>query len=254
MFFRRSTPKTPPAASGDPAVRTMTVGGRELPVLVRRNDRARRIGLRIDAHRDAIAVTVPTRASEADALAFLARHAEWAATQLDALPDRIPFAPGTVIPFLGEDRAIRHDPPARGGVFLEDAPEPAIVVTGHADHLPRRLTDFLKRRARAEIKPRAADMAGALGPDIATKLGRVTVRDQKTRWGSCTAAGALNFSWRLIYCPSSVLDYVVAHEVAHLRHMDHSRAFWDTVADLVPEAMASRAWLRAHGQRLHRIG
>ncbi len=119
-----------------------------------------------------------------------------------------------------------------------------------AEHLARRLTDHLKAEARAAIKPAAR----ALAARIDRTPGRITIRDQRTRWGSCTAAGGLNFSWRLILCPPEILEYVVAHEVAHLRHMDHSPAFWHTLATLVPNPERSRAWLRAHGERLHRIG
>lgn len=248
MFSRG--PRAP--ASGREEMRLIDLAGRETPVILRRHDRARRISLRIDGRRDAAVLTLPPRAAERDALAFLMQHREWVLDQLDALPPRVDFADGATVPLLGRDRTIRHDPTSRGrgGVYLDGPAEALLVVAGEAAHLPRRVTDFLKREARAAIKPLARQKADQLG----LTMGRVVLRDQRSRWGSCTASGDLNFSWRLIYCPPEILDYVVAHEVAHLRHMDHSPAFWATVAEIAPHPKKSRAWLREHGARLHRIG
>ncbi|MEQ8602846.1 MAG: SprT family zinc-dependent metalloprotease [Marivibrio sp.] len=233
-------------------MRLIDLAGREIPVILRRHDRARRISLRIDGRRDAAVLTLPPRAAEREAVAFLMQHRDWVLAQLDALPPRIAFADGAVVPLLGRERRIRHDPTSRGrgGVFLDGPDERELVVAGESAHLPRRVTDFMKREARAAIKPLARDKAAALG----VRMGRIVLRDQRSRWGSCTASGDLNFSWRLIYCPPEILDYVVAHEVAHLRHMDHSPAFWATVAEIAPSPKQSRAWLREHGARLHRIG
>lgn len=257
MFFRRSLRPAPPAApdprSGE-CERMVDLGGGPVPVILRRHAQARRIGLRVDPRRDALVLTLPPRTAERTGLAFLREHADWALAQLDALPPRVPFADGARTPFRGVEHLIRHDSAARGrgAVRIEAGPDetPTLAVAGAAEHLPRRVADFMKREARAAIRPLVARKAAALG----VRAGRIVLRDQRTRWGSCTAAGDLNFSWRLIYCPPEILDYVVAHEVAHLRHMDHSPAFWATVAEIAPTPQASRAWLRAHGQRLHRIG
>lgn len=257
MFFRRSLRAAPPAAS-DPrsgeSERVIDLAGRAVPLILRRHARARRIGLRIDPRRDALVLTLPPRTAERTGLAFLQEQAGWALAQLDALPPKVPFAAGALTPFRGVEHLIRHDAAARGrgAVRVEAGPDgaPTLAVAGAAEHLPRRVADFMKREARAAIRPLVAEKAAALG----VRAGRIVLRDQSTRWGSCTAAGDLNFSWRLIYCPPEILDYVVAHEVAHLRHMNHSPAFWATVAQIAPAPRDSRAWLRAHGQRLHRIG
>jgi len=260
MLFSRSSaarpglfgakPRAP--ASGREERRLIDLAGRETPVILRRHDRARRISLRIDARRDAAVLTLPPRAAEREAIAFLMQHRDWVLAQLAALPPRVDFADGAVVPLLGRERTIRHDPTSRGrgGVYLAGPEESELVVAGEAAHLPRRVSDFMKREARAAIKPLARAKADALG----VRTGRIILRDQRSRWGSCTASGDLNFSWRLIYCPMAILDYVVAHEVAHLRHMDHSAAFWTTVAEIAPDPKTSRAWLREHGARLHRIG
>jgi hypothetical protein len=263
MFFRRSWDEARRRLSEDPGhserdrgaagmerALAVELEGREVAVLLRRHARARRISLRIDSRRDAAVLTLPPRVREADALAFLRQHGTWVVDQLDALPERIPFADGAAIPFLGRERLIAHDAAARGAARLDAQDDGILRVAGAIEHLPRRVTDFMKREARAAIRPLVTEKAARLG----VEAGRIILRDQRTRWGSCTATGDLNFSWRLIYCPPAILDYVVAHEVAHLRHMDHSPAFWATVEEIAPMPKRSRAWLRQHGHRLHRIG
>jgi hypothetical protein len=148
---------------------------------------------------------------------------------------------------LGQPHVIVHDPAARRGVWRDAG---VIRVSGFAEHLPRRVRDFLKREARAMLTERAHDKAGRLDRPIA----RISLRDTRSRWGSCSSDGGLSFSWRLILAPEEVLDYVVAHEVAHLMHHDHGAKFWALVTDLTPSVDAPRQWLRAHGPELHRYG
>jgi predicted metal-dependent hydrolase len=167
--------------------------------------------------------------------------------RLDELAPRVAFVPGASVPFLGSPHRIVHQPVARRGVWREAA---AIHVSGHAEHLPRRVLDFLKSEARNEISLRAHDKAYILDRAIA----RITLRDTRSRWGSCAADGSLNFSWRLILAPEEVLDYVVAHEVAHLVHHDHGPRFWALVAELTPSVAAPRRWLRAKGAELLQYG
>ncbi len=133
------------------------------------------------------------------------------------------------------------------GVIREDG---EILVSGRAEHLPRRVRDWIKKEAKQAIVPRAETYARRLGRNFA----RITVRDTKSRWGSCAVSGNLSFSWRLIMTPEWVLDYVIAHEVAHLAHMNHGPSFWRTVAGLDVDADRSRAWLNQESARLHRIG
>ncbi|WP_420419230.1 M48 family metallopeptidase [Pacificispira sp.] len=244
-FFRNFASRAPEGPRE--TERTVDLNGRRVDIVLRRHPRARRIKLTVDASQGRPVLTLPPGVPEREALRFLDRNAGWTLKALDRLPDRLDFAPDGIVPYRGEDHRIVHNPDARGLVRAEDG---ALIVTGGAEHLSRRLTDFLKKQARAEIRPLALERAAALG----RKPGRISIRDQRTRWGSCAANGDLSFSWRLILAPPEILDYVVSHEVAHLVHMDHSPAFWRAVASVYPEYRAARDWLGTEGARLHRIG
>ena len=125
-----------------------------------------------------------------------------------------------------------------------------IIVTGQAEHLGRRVEDWLKREARREVEKRAYAKAELLGK----RISHITIRDARSRWGSCSPKGRLSFSWRLIMAPRSVIDYVVAHEIAHLVEKNHGFRFWRLVATLTDEMTAARTWLKRHGEALHRFG
>jgi hypothetical protein len=220
---------------------------RAVPLTVRRHPRARRIILRLTAEGDGAVVTIPERASFEDGIALARNHAGWILGRLAAIPPRVPFVDGTVLPFLGRDHRLRHHARTFPAVRREGG---EIIVAGRAEDLPRRVADWLRRQARIEIGARVEDKAATLG----RAPGRITLRDTRSRWGSCSAAGNLSFSWRLVMAPADVLDYVVAHEVAHLAHRDHGPGFWRTVAALTGDVAAGRAWLRRHGRGLHRYG
>jgi hypothetical protein len=182
----------------------------------------------------------------------------WIRYRLEDLPPRVPFGDGVVIPFRGQDHVIRHVREGRGGVWCEDG---VIYVSGHAEHIGRRVTDWLKAEAKRLLTPMVHMMAAVLG----SKVARVSVRDTRSRWGSCSADGRLSFCWRLVLAPDAVLVYVAAHEVAHLKHLDHSRAFWRTLKDVLAayaggahiitsEPSSARQWLRRSGTALHSYG
>ncbi len=232
-------------------IETLDILGRPVPVTFRRNRRARRLILRIapgcGKGPDGVVVTLPARASVGDGRALVGDKADWIADQLDDLPPHVPLANGSVIPVLGVDHAIRHCPGGRRGVWREDG---EIRVSGRAEHTPRRLADWLKREARREIAGRVRDKAADLGREP----GRISLRDTRSRWGSCAPNGNLSFCWRLFLAPEFVLDYVVAHEVAHLEELHHGPAFWRLVQRLTPAKEEARAWLHRHGAALHRIG
>ncbi len=223
------------------------VGDREVPLAVRVHPRARHIALVIDGAKGGVRLTLPPGVSVKAGLRFANKHADWLESQLADLPPRIPFAPGARIPLLGQPHVIRHIPEGRGGVWRQEG---RVFVSGRPEHLVRRVGDFLKREARETIAPKVHDLAA----EIDRKPGRITVRDMKSRWGSCSSDGRLRFNWRLILAPEPILDYVVAHEVAHLVHMDHSRRFWRIVDALCPEADAARTWLAKNGNDLMRYG
>jgi predicted metal-dependent hydrolase len=151
----------------------------------------------------------------------------------------------------GVDHRIVHRPHARGVVWVEQGEDgPLICVAGERPHVPRRVADFLKREARRDIEAAVARHARAIG--VAPK--RIAVRDTTSRWGSCSSTGRLSFSWRLILAPRFVLDYLAAHEVAHMTHMNHSPKFWALVHRVYPDTDRAEAWLKAHGATLHRFG
>ena len=213
----------------------------------RRSARARRVSLRIDPRGGAVVVTLPLRASRGAGMALLATHADWVADRLAALPEAVPFANGACVPICGEPHMIRHEPKLRGAAWESDG---ELRVTGRQEFLRRRVIDFLRAEARRRLSALAMAKSGMLG----ITPHRITVKDTHSRWGSCAPDGSLAFSWRLVMAPVLVQDYVAAHEVAHLRHMNHGKRFWALVDRLTPHAAEAIPWLRTEGVRLLRIG
>ncbi|SDG44470.1 hypothetical protein SAMN05216241_11320 [Limimonas halophila] len=224
-------------------VHQLDLGDRTVPLLVASHPNAKRIGLRVDRGDGRVRVTIPRGARVADGLRFAKARTAWLRRHLDAIPETVPLVDGTRVPVLGREHVIRHEPDGRFGVRREDG---VLRVSGAADHVPRRVTDHLKREARAAIRPQVQAYAARIGHTP----GRISVRDTRSRWGSCSARGELSFSWRLVLAPEPVLTYLVVHEVAHLRHRDHGPGFWSLVRGLMPEADAQRRWLRENGSRL----
>lgn len=225
----------------------LTLPGGPARVEWRRSRRARRVSLRIDPRGGAVVVTLPPRAGRNAGMALLMDHADWVAERLAALPGVVSFADGALIPLHGIDHRIRHHPGRGVPVRVE---ERDIVVSGDAEFLSRRVADFLRAEARRRLSALVAQKAAQAG----LVARRVTVKDTRSRWGSCAASGNLAFSWRLVMAPRHVQDYVAAHEVAHLRHMNHGSRFWTLVNELTPHTDAAVIWLRTEGPRLLRIG
>jgi len=221
-------------------------------VRLRRHPQARRYTLRIQAATREVVLTMPPRGSVREARAFAERHGGWIAVRLGRLPAAVPFAPGLVIPLRGVDHRIDHRRGARGTVWSELGADGArlLCVPGEAPHVARRVADHLKREAKRDLEAATRRYAAALG--VAVR--RVSVRDQSSRWGSCSTSGVLSYSWRLILAPPFVLDYLAAHEVAHLVEMNHSPRFWRTVLRICPDTRRAKVWLDTHGASLHRYG
>ncbi len=219
------------------------------PVEFRSSPRAKRLSLRVDQARGRVVLTAPPALARRQAMEFLARHQGWLTQRLAKMPSAQPFADGAVIPVLGVPHAIRGAAESlRGAASRSDG---VLRVPGAPAHLRRRVTDYLKAEARREIAARAAAKAASIDRRIAA----ISVRDTRSRWGSCNSAGRLGFSWRLIMAPEFVLDYVVAHEVAHLAEMNHGPRFWRLCAQLTgSDPAAARAWLKRHGPGLHAYG
>lgn len=245
-FFRRPAP--PPPAP--PAERVHHVAGRALPLRVVENARAKRLTLRIDAGGRGLRVTVPPGLRESEVDRFLDRHRGWLELKLARLPDRPQLRAGVKLPLRGRPHLIVHRPGKRGTVTAgEEEGLPALYVHGEARHLPRRLADFLKREAKKEIEPLVARHTATIGK----RARAVRFKDTSSRWGSCTADGTLSFSWRIMMAPPAVIDYLVAHEVAHLREMNHGPDFWALCRDLCPRTDEARAWLKRNGTALQAI-
>src|SRR6201987_5568943 len=212
----------------------LAVGDRIVPLLFEKNGRARRIIIRLD-HGGGIVVVLPARATKEDGRRFALSNKGWIQERLAHLPEPLPFLHGVSIPYLGVEHRIRHRVGKRGPVWREAG---EILVAGRPEHLPRRVEDWLKQEARREIERRARQKAEELGKPIR----RIGIRDPRSRWGSCSPDGSVNFSWRLILAPRFVLDYVVAHEVAHLRELNHSSRFWRIAESLTAEMDKARGW------------
>lgn len=224
--------------------------GSEIAVRVRVSPRARRLALKVDAQGESVELVLPRRVSLKEGLAFLQANQAWVMSRLAVLPPRIAFADGAEVPVMGVPHRIRHirdGERGRGAAWIEGG---ELCVAGEEIHLPRRVRDHLKELARRELTRRSRQLAASIGRQVK----RVTVRDTKSRWGSCSASGNLAFSWRLVLAPEAVLHYLVAHEVAHLVEMNHSPRFWALVETLAPDARHQRGWLRRNRARLLRFG
>jgi predicted metal-dependent hydrolase len=182
------------------------------------------------------------------AVGFAEAQAGWIAARLKRLPDRRPFADGAEVPLFGEPHVVRHRPDRRGTVWCEMG---EIHVAGRPEHLPRRLRDWLT----AELRGRLVPLVHAKAERVERPVKRITVRDSRSRWGSCGPDGGMSFSWRLVFAPPEVLDYLVAHEVAHLVHLNHGPRFWALARSLCDGPMEPpQAWLKANGETLLQYG
>lgn len=230
-----------------PDAETFELPGGNAEIHWRRSARARRVSLRIDPRVGAVVVTLPPRAGRKAGVALLMTHAAWVSDRLAALPQAVPFVDGASIPLAGVPYRLRSVPTARRGVWIDDG---EICVSGAPEFFSRRIADFLRHEARRRLAAQAMEKARVAGLIVR----RISVKDTRTRWGSCAADGAIAFSWRLLMAPGFVQDYVVAHEVAHLRHMNHGKRFWALVSRLTPHMETAIPWLHSEGSRLLRIG
>lgn len=239
-----------PKKSAIPQNIELSIEGEMVSIAVRQNNRAKYYGLRLDVRKGPV-LTIPKGGNFKEAQAFLAKNRNWLDIRVKRMEFAKPFYDGQVIPIRGADHLIVHEDLLRGQVkLIEEEERPVVLVPGDLPHLDRRLTDWLKKQARADLTARSDYHSDRL--DLAYTA--ISMRAQSTRWGSCSANGSLSYNWRLILAPEFVLDYVAAHEVAHLREMNHSQAFWDTVGETLPDMARGRAWLKANGSALFAYG
>lgn len=231
----------------------LSLRGEQVPLVVRHNPRARRLIVRVDMTTGAVHVTTPNKRNVKAAISFAHSHADWLIEQRKNVARAEPFCDGAILPVRGVPHLIRHVTGARSAVqqiASEGDGLPELQVGGDVSFLPRRVTDWLKRQAKHDLNESVMGHASKLG----VRPSRITIRDQSSRWGSCSSTRALSFSWRLIFAPSDVLDYVAAHEVAHLAHMNHGPQFWAAVESLIPPYRQTVRWLEIEGPALHKYG
>lgn len=230
----------------DPKTHILEIGGRAIPLRIKRHARARHLILRINDDGDGAQITVPKRATIAEALNMARDKADWILKSLSDHPTRIEFVAGATVPVLGTDYVLCAAPNGLG-VRVEGF---EIRVAGKAAHFSRRVTDWLKKKARSEITRLVQEKSH----QIDCVPGRISIRDTRSRWGSCGPTGNLNFSWRLVMAPAFVLDYLVAHEVAHLRQRNHGEKFWKLTQSLSDDMDSAHEWMERHAPELYRYG
>jgi hypothetical protein len=260
----RRSPMRQTKACASATLKAQSIDDLGAPVEVRRHPGARRLTLRVSRTRRAVVVTLPVQCDLDEAGSFIHRNIAWVRERLDSLPAPVPFRDGVLIPLRGEVHRIVFaarsnikgelgscKTATRGTVWRrERADYPELHIAGGAEHAPRRLRDWLAAEASRDLDLRVAWHASRLG----LKPRRISIRDQLSRWGSCSTTGVLSFSWRLILAPTAILDYVAAHEVAHLKEMNHGPRFWALVRHTVPAMDDAKRWLQIYGMDLHRFG
>lgn len=217
----------------------------EQALAVRHSRRAYRLSLRADVKARRVVLTFPMAATYRQAQEFVAAQQKWILSQIMQInASSILLGDGESFPFLGEPHLIAATGKLRGTAERRDG---ILYMAGAPEHIPRRVCDYLTAQAREQISWRAREKAEIIG----RKISRIRIGDPHSRWGSCSSQGVLSFSWRLVMAPEDMLDYVVAHEVAHLRHMDHSRSFWTLCQSLTKtDVSKSRKWFKVEGAKL----
>ncbi|MFN3701218.1 MAG: M48 family metallopeptidase [Alphaproteobacteria bacterium] len=219
-------------------------------VKVTHSQRARRLALRLDPKERVVNLVVPRGVSLKKAEDFAKFHETWIKKAMMELPPPMPFEHGRVIPVLGRDRLIQvYVDKTRLTTEIKLKVNKLEIYTNKADPSAR-IERFLKELAKEKI----SELARAKAVHINKKIPRITIRDTKSRWGSCSEDGKLSFSWRLIFAPLKAMDYVIAHEVAHLVHLNHGKRFWTLCRELSRDFIEGEYWMRNHGHELMRYG
>ena len=224
--------------------RLILEGNPPVEVLLRRSARARRLSLRISRLDGRATLTLPIRVPEREGMAFLREREAWLRGHLDAIEPEMPVVLGGTVMFRGTELPLVASDVKRAR-FVDGA----LALPDDPDKVGKRVAAFMKLQARDAL----ADASDRYSVALGKPYGRISLRDTRSRWGSCSSEGDLMYSWRLIMAPTEVLEYVAAHEVAHLQHMDHSPRFWAAVERLFPAHKACRKWLRENGGALHRV-
>lgn len=245
-LFKQSPKNSGPSSEKRP----YSLGDQNITLTVKRSAQAKRFTLRIEPRERGLKVSAPLHAEDHDILAFVRKHHGWAEKQLSKQPEMGALKQGVKIPVRGVPHRLEHTGKLRGlPAQFKEGDEAVLALSGDVNSLPRRAGDFLKREAKNEIEPKAL----ALAQSIHKRVKSISFKDTKSRWGSCTSDGALSFSWRIMMAPPLVIDYLIAHEVAHLREMNHGPKFWALCEELCPETKRAKAWLKKNGAALQAI-
>lgn len=231
-------------------VTSIDLAGLERHIKLRRDSRARRMALRLDPAQRCVHFVLPRFASTSKAQAFIDDHRQWVMDRINELPEYIALEAGAVLPILGREvRVVVEKDPTRKSTHIELQDYTLLVQTNLDEYEPR-IKRFLKSLAREYL----TDILKEKTAQLEKKPKKIQIRDTKTRWGSCSADGNISLSWRLIFAPPDAMDYVVAHEAAHLIHMDHSKNFWAQCEALCVGYKAGKKWMKSEGYTLHQFG
>ena len=215
-----------------------------MDIKVVQSPNSRKLILHIDNKERIPVLSIPRFCSRKRAINFVNENIDWILETLQKLPKRKYFSSGETISLFGQNITISHQPNARCGARLE---ENKLIVSGGAEFLHRRVKDYIRKAAADEFYKLSAPLAAQIG----CKINGICIKDTKSRWGSCSTLNNINYNWRVALAPHYVIDYLMAHEVSHLKHPDHSPAFWQCVADLYPDWQKGRDWLQKNGRLLY---
>src|SRR5262245_19599251 len=224
--------------------------GASVPVRVHIDKRASRVSVRIDPHAREAVATAPAPRHALEAISFASERVDWIAERLGALPPPVRFQPEAYIPLRGVIHRLKRADTGRAVRLDASGDVPTLMVPGPREAFGDRTRAFFRTMARNDFSDRVAAHAATLKVHPRS----IAIKDMRSRWGSCSSDGRLNFSWRLVCAPPFALDYVAAHEVAHLREMNHSNRFWKQVERAMPDWQPAREWLQERGSALHAIG
>lgn len=251
MFAFLKKPQKKAARPSLPAPgRTVDVGGQSVPLVVRENIRATRITLRIEPGGRALRMTVPRGLHHRDVDDFLKRHHGWLLERMARYGDTGLLQSGGSVEIRGVRHRIEHTGSLRGLTETMVRDGSAILwVSGPEENIAKRVATYLRKEARKDLEALVHTHAAAIGKPVKS----ITLKDTRSRWGSCSWQGNLSFSWRIVMAPPEVIDYLAAHEVAHLQEMNHGPQFWALCKRLCPQTDEARAWLKQNGSRLQAV-
>ena len=205
---------------------------------------SKKLILHIDNKERIPVLSIPKYCTRKRAVNSVNENMDWILETLKKLPERKYFSDGETISLFGQNVMISHQPNARCGVRLDGS---ILIVSGGAEFLHRRIKDYIRKTAEEEFYKLSTPLADKIG----CKINGICIKDTKSRWGSCSTLNNINYNWRIALAPQYVIDYLMAHEVAHLKHQNHSANFWQCVAELYPDWQKGRDWLQKSGRLLY---